>query len=75
MLIRSGRFLVLNYPIPDFQFSIHVALPSGLIYSSSDVTFCLQHGHVLLRRGYVCSPTEAERFIKQAFIEQKNPLP
>jgi hypothetical protein len=36
---------------------------------SPDVTFCLQHGHVLSRDGYVCVHAEAEGFIA-SFIQQ-----
>ena len=41
----------------------------------SDVTFCLQHGHVLLRNGYACIHAEAERFIASFYLAIMNPLP
>jgi hypothetical protein len=40
-----------------------------------DVTFCLQHGHVLLRDGYACIHAEAERFIASFNSAIMNPLP
>jgi hypothetical protein len=41
----------------------------SLYIISPDVTFCLQHGHVLSRDGYVCVHAEAEGFIA-SFIQQ-----
>jgi hypothetical protein len=40
-----------------------------------DVTFCLQHGHVLSRDGYVCVHAEAERVVVSFYSAIIDPLP